>query len=231
MTQEPTCREPGCDRRHYARGWCEMHYRRWRRRGQTDDRPITRTCLVDGCEQPHDARGYCHGHYQRWSRNGDVEEHTPLSRKRQAACCDVDGCENDARRRGLCTPHYARNRRLGDTFPESPLGRTSERTLDGTRRAQGWITQGYRYVPVSVEERHLTNGRAFEAEHRLVIARIVGRSLLPDESVHHANGDKLDNRPDNLELWSVAQPAGQRVSDKVHWACQILERYAPEFLR
>jgi hypothetical protein len=100
----------------------------------------------------------------------------------------------------------------------------------GPAPGERFVRRGYVHVPVPADERWLTGGRTPVAEHRLVRARALGRPLRPDESVHHVNGDRADNRLPNLELWSRFQPNGQRVDDKVRWALELLARYAPHAL-
>ncbi len=209
------CSVEACENPVYARGLCEKHYRRVQRNGTTDrTKPEGRqTCMVDGCLKFVDAHGLCHGHYQRLLRKGDATPMEPLDRTKNRGTCIVDGCDKPQRTKQMCKGHYSRTLRFGSARPEIPL-----RKRDGS----GSISHGYMIVPVPPALRYLTNGQTPVAEHRLVMAIYLGRALRPDESVHHKNGIRTDNRIENLELWSRWQPSGQRWDDKVAHARELL---------
>jgi HNH endonuclease len=85
---------------------------------------------------------------------------------------------------------------------------------------------GYLMIRVPQHPRIATMKSKYVFEHILVVEDLLGRYLTADETVHHRNGVRDDNRPQNLELWVKAQPSGIRVDDAIDWAWEILARYA-----
>ena len=87
--------------------------------------------------------------------------------------------------------------------------------------------QGYKTITKHNHPNQMDN-RGRIREHIFVMSEHLGRPLMKGESVHHKNGERLDNRIENLELWHKGQPAGQRVEDKIKFYIEFLTSYGYE---
>jgi len=159
-------------------------------------------CSLEGCGGKTVGRGMCRKHYVAWYR-----------RREEGPRCKGKDCQHPAYTNGYCAKHYGRLKRYGD--PEKRV-----RKPWGEKRDDG---RGYILIR---RPDHPAQTRGWVPEHRVVMEENLGRLLLPGENIHHKNGNRSDNRIENLELWITNQPAGQRLEDLLPWAREMLERYS-----
>jgi hypothetical protein len=86
-------------------------------------------------------------------------------------------------------------------------------------------SRGYVLIWAPAHPSRTGQEKPYVFEHRLVVEKRLDRVLLPHENIHHINGDRADNADSNLELWSTAQPCGQRVEDKMKWVWEMAKLY------
>jgi hypothetical protein len=97
--------------------------------------------------------------------------------------------------------------------------KTSFQCAECAKRKPAWRVNKDGYVIKIVDGRQIS-------QHREIMEQYLGRPLQQHENVHHKNGQRHDNRIENLELWSTAQPSGQRVEDKLAWARWFIAQYS-----
>jgi len=139
-------------------------------------------CTVADCTRLRETNiGLCVMHYKRFMRNGTTER--VLTTYKSGQVCSVLHCKSTIRlRKGLCNACYTRQNRSGST--------------DRQRASSGCGTTtkaGYRLITVNGERVY---------EHRVVMTKKLGRKLLPEEVVHHLDGNSENNSPDNLRLFA-----------------------------
>ncbi len=173
--------------------------------------PVSRLAMCKICDAPIEqaSKGrpklYCSTRCRMRAQTLGVQQKLE-GRERQ---CAVTGCLRPAVKNDLCNMHDLRVKKTGD--PGGPHRMFREPGTGNINPLNG-------YLDIT------KNGRK-QGEHRWVMEEMLGRRLLPEENVHHKNGDRLDNRLENLELWSKSQPPGQRVADKLAWARELIALY------
>lgn len=218
MEERITCGHP--EKPHGAHGMCRSCYsRRWYAQahgfahwclcGCGD--PVSRPNSYKRFHKPPPVTVPCACGCGEATKNGQYKSgHRPVS-----GLVKCPGClaYKDAGR------FYRGSRRLHGICMDCSREKASASYPRRPRAVRGWYVGKEGYVIICVGPH---KGRK---QHRVVMEQMLGRPLRPEENVHHINGDRSDNRPENLELWSTSQPSGQRVSDKLRWAHEMIALY------
>lgn len=159
-------------------------------------------CSVENCGKRMLAHGWCAMHYARQRKWGNLFV-KPTKPPKVIKPCNVVNCSRPSVYKGLCEAHYQRLRINGDTNPDKPIGCVAGKWhpmwKGGEIKFHGRVlvwTPGHPYP------NH--NGAPYVYRYRLVVEKAIGRYLLPTELVHHKNGNKSDDRLENLEIMSRA---------------------------
>ena len=128
------------------------------------------------------------------------------SRYQKRFCSTQCAYVNRTKPRGLCIV-------CGNTVNDSGRKFCSLVCFGRSKRKESarW-SKGRGYIAIPVYDNGGNRIRT-KLEHRVVMEKMIGRALLPHETVHHKNGIRHDNRPENLELKSGHHGQGQVIHD------------------
>lgn len=193
------CYERNCNNIHYKYGLCKEHIEIRISDGYSLEENI---CSFPNCQRQEESLGLCMTHATQRRRGKPITS----IKLRIKNMCSVAECNRRYYGYGYCKPHLDQvNKGENPGYIKTP-------------NRKGYWLDHHGYIHIFVDGKDVR-------QHRYVMEQFLGRKLLSNENVHHINGDRSDNRIENLELWSSSQPPGQRVIDKIKWAQEILEIY------
>ena len=157
---------------------CWKHYKQQYRANKLEiRRPVvdkSKLCIAEGCERSQQTKeGYCLMHYKRFKRTGNVILTKNFQKDKECLYCDKKIGLQGAK--GMCSRHYQIHKLHGN-----PLHVENKRSLPGS--------SGY------------FRDRDGISIHRKLYEEFLGRKLTAKEVIHHIDGNKTNNKINNLYL-------------------------------
>ncbi len=108
------CKIEGCEGKHEAKGYCQGHYKRYKRNADISVALVKRNtrakmCSIAGCKDQHKAKGLCLFHYGRKRQGTRINQEYQNKDGKQG--CSIVGCEAKHRCHGYCDVHWQRTKR------------------------------------------------------------------------------------------------------------------------
>ena len=159
------CEIQDCERKYFARGFCQTHYQKMRRKGKLPQVQFSAEgipCKVEGCEEPVRCKELCSRHYNYFRRTGKTHKEA----FEKELDCRVDGCTRKRRGLGLCNMHYNRFKRTGSTERQNREAKLecSIPNCTSVSHGRGWCEKHYsRWRKGALTEEVIQNG---DADHK-----------------------------------------------------------------
>lgn len=166
-------------------------------------------CSIDNCNKKARNYGLCNTHASYARRHGLL----PNAKK-----CSIDDCNNYAYCKGFCSSHYQRFKKYGDPIAPSIKTRDFKCSL-GTIRKERPSDNPYLVIKISETGDKSTD---WVYHHRYIMEQHLGRKLKRNEYVHHKNGNKQDNRLENLAITDSTRHARHHFSEPRKFTDEML---------
>lgn len=159
--------------------------------------------------------------FHKYCSNECIPKKTKKELKIHEASCEV--CEAKFMVKNNLTAKYCSGKCRSKAYYRKTYGYTVKSPNMRATHGQGYVNKlGYKMI---YKKGHPNSNikTGIILEHIFIMSQLLGRPIKKGETIHHKNGVRSDNSPDNLEVWTSRHPSGVRVKDKIKSAIALLE--------
>jgi len=185
------CSIDGCKSKHSGKGFCEQHYRKYKKYGNPLHifEHIVRLCSINGCNNKHKGKDFCEKHLDRLKKHGNAEY------QRLPKVCSINGCNNKHKGKSFCDKHLAKFREHNDPLYVADPKETSRKLSEAGR--------GRKQSEAEIKKRSISmTGKKFSDEHKRNLSKALKGKRLGTKLSESTRQKMIiaQNKPEKKEI-------------------------------